>query len=199
MISRLEWTAGAELDATMYAALMGPGAPFEMRVEPVLGTEMSLFVQRPRSVLQILRTAAERFPDRNYLIFEDRTLTYGNVAAPIAAAVARLRDDYGVGPGDRVAIASANCAEYAITFWAATTLGAITVALNGWWTAPEMAYGITHTTPKVIFADQRRRERLDQAGDLGAPVVVFDGQWWGPQNPMTPNCLTRCSARTIRT
>ena len=181
MISRLEWTAGAELDPATYAALLGPGAPFEMRIESVLGTELPVFVNRPRSVLEILRSAAERFNDRDYLIFEDRTLTYGNVAAPIAAAVARLRDDFGVSPGDRVAIASANCVEYAITFWAATCLGAITVALNGWWTPPELNYGITLTAPKVVFADERRRQRLTEAGELGAPVVLFDGQWWGPE------------------
>ena len=35
---------------------------------------------------------------------------------------------------DRVAIASANRVEYVLSFWAATVLGAVTVALNGWWT-----------------------------------------------------------------
>lgn len=165
----------------MAAALIGPGAPFELRAEPVLTTTLPVFTSRPRSLLQLLSSAANRFPERDYLVFPERTLTYGNVQAPIAAAAQRLRDDFGIGRGDRVAIASANGVEYAITFWAATSLGAITVALNGWWTPPELAYGIAHTTPKVVFADTRRRERLAEAGNLGVPIVEFDGQWWGDE------------------
>jgi acyl-CoA synthetase (AMP-forming)/AMP-acid ligase II len=180
-LSRLEWTGGGALDAATAAAFVGAGAPFEIRVEPVLGTTLSVFAQRPRSLLQLLSSAATRFPDRDYLVFPDRTFTYGNVAPAIAAAARRLRDDFGIRNGDRVAIASANCAEYAVTFWAATSLGAITVALNGWWTSAELAYGINHTTPKVVFADDRRCERLADAGPVGAPVVAFNGRWWGEE------------------
>jgi acyl-CoA synthetase (AMP-forming)/AMP-acid ligase II len=189
-LSRLEWTAGDALDANMAAAFLGPGAPFEIAVEPVLGTTLPVFANRPRSLMQLLSTAAARFPERDYLVFPDRTLTYGNVTAPIAAAATRLRNEFGIGKGDRVAIAAANCAEYAITFWAATSLGAITVALNGWWTAPELAYGIAHTTPRVVFADARRRERLADAGPIEAPVVTFDGQWWGTESVDTHVPLT---------
>jgi acyl-CoA synthetase (AMP-forming)/AMP-acid ligase II len=179
--SHLDWTAGAALDEAVATALVGPGAPFELRTEPVLGTTMPVFASRPRSLLQLLASAATRFPERDYLVFPERTLTYGNVHTPVAAAAQRLRDDFGIGRGDRVAIASANGVEYAITFWAATSLGAITVALNGWWTPSELAYGIAHTTPKVVFADTRRHQRLTEAGELGVPIVEFDGQWWGDE------------------
>ena len=78
-----------------------------------------------------------------------------------------------MGRGDRVAIAAANCAGYALAFWAATSLGAVTVALNGWWTGPEMAYGLQLTRPRVLLGDGRRLERL--AGvDHGVPTVDFD-------------------------
>jgi acyl-CoA synthetase (AMP-forming)/AMP-acid ligase II len=191
-LSRLEWTTGAALDSATAAGFIGSGAPFEIAVEQVFGASLPVFANRPRSVLQLLTTAAARFPDREYLVFPDRTVTYGDVAAPIAAAAKRLRDEFDIGRGDRVAIASANCLEYAVTFWAATALGAITVALNGWWTAPELAYGIANTTPKVVFADARRCERLAEAGSVSAPVVAFNGQWWGaePADAQIPSVET---------
>jgi acyl-CoA synthetase (AMP-forming)/AMP-acid ligase II len=191
-LSRLEWTTGAALDSATAAGFIGSGAPFEIAVEQVFGASLPVFANRPRSVLQLLTTAAARFPDREYLVFPDRTVTYGDVAAPIAAAAKRLRDEFDIGRGDRVAIASANCLEYAVTFWAATALGAITVALNGWWTAHELAYGIANTTPKVVFADARRCERLAEAGSVSAPVVAFNGQWWGaePADAQIPSVET---------
>ena len=159
--------------------LMGPGAPFEMGDEDVLGATMPVFIKRPRSILAYLANAIETMPDRDYLVFPDRRVTFGGIAAPIAAAAQRLADDYGVGRGDRLAISSANVYDYAVTFWAATSLGAITVAMNGWWTAAESLDGLAVTTPKVIFADDPRADRLEAAGvELGAPLVRFGGPWW---------------------
>ena len=106
-------------------------------------------------------------------MFPDRELSFRSVLEPIASVAAALRDEYGVRKGDRVAIAAANCVEYAITFWAATALGALTVALNGWWTGPEMSYALELTTPRVLLGDERRLARVD-ASAVGCPVVVFE-------------------------
>jgi acyl-CoA synthetase (AMP-forming)/AMP-acid ligase II len=123
---------------------------------------------------------AARFGDRPYVVFPDRTLTYASMLDAATAIARALMEKYGIGKGDRVAIAAANCAEYAITFWATTMLGAITVAMNGWWTRPEMAYALELTEPCVLLGDRRRIERLADAelsDDL--PVVVFEDDFAG--------------------
>jgi acyl-CoA synthetase (AMP-forming)/AMP-acid ligase II len=159
--------------------LLGPGAPFEMQEEDVLGVRMPVFVRRQRSLWDLLTSAAERFPDRPYVVFPESRYTFSEILAPIAAAARVLRDEYGIGKGDRVAIASANCVEYVIAFWATTALGAVTVALNGWWTAPELQHGIELTSPKVVFADARRLERIEQiSGGVEMPVVPLESEWW---------------------
>ena len=68
-----------------------------------------------------------------------------------------------------------NTVEYALTFWATTALGAVTVGLNGWWTGEEIAYAVELTEPKVLFGDRRRLDRLDgvELPD-GLPVVSFE-------------------------
>jgi len=173
-VTTLSWPSEAVPESVL-TALTGPGAPFELREEEVLGAPMLVFAQRPRTLVELLRGAAERMGDRPYVIFPDRQYTFASILQPIAAVAAALRDEYGVGPGDRVAIVAPNTVEYALTFWATTALGAITVGLNGWWTGEEIAYAVELTEPKVLFGDRRRLERL--AGvDLpdGLPVLEFE-------------------------
>ena len=99
-----------------------------------------------------------------------------------------LRDEYGVGPGDRVAILAANCPEWIVTFWAAVSLGAIAVGLNGWWVGDEIRYGIADCGPSVLVADRKRLDRLE-GEDPGVPTIVieddFDRMWHAyPDEPL---------------
>lgn len=158
--------------------LMGPGAPFELTRESVRGVEMTVFARRAPHVPALLAGANERHPDRPYLVFPHVELTYAEVAARVVQAAQVLRDSYGIRKGDRVGIVGANSVEYAVTLWAAVSLGAIGVGLNGWWTGPELVYGIQLTAPKVVFGDERRLARLEGlpelAGDDMPPIQLFD-------------------------
>jgi acyl-CoA synthetase (AMP-forming)/AMP-acid ligase II len=174
---RLTWP-DPTLPESVYNGLVGPGAPFEIVTEDVLGTPMQVFKNRPRSLREMLLNAAERFSDRPYVVFPERTITYGEMPMAAAAVAKTLAEKYGVGPGDRVAIAAANSVEYALTFWATTMLGGITVAMNGWWTGPEMTYALELTEPTVLLGDRRRIERLDgETPPAELPVVVFEDEF----------------------
>jgi acyl-CoA synthetase (AMP-forming)/AMP-acid ligase II len=173
-VTTLVWPSEA-ISKTVLDTLTGPGGHFELREEEVLGARMLVFANRPRSIIAMLRGAAERLGDKPYVIFPDREYTFASILQPIAAVAAALRDQYGVGPGDRVAIVAPNTVEYALIFWATTALGAVTVGLNGWWTGEEIAYGVELTEPKVLFGDRRRLERLEGVelpADL--PVLSFE-------------------------
>ncbi|HZQ85189.1 MAG TPA: class I adenylate-forming enzyme family protein [Acidimicrobiales bacterium] len=168
----LRWPDGDRIPEPIRSGLLGPGAPFEMAQEEVLGTKMDVFVQRPRNLIGLLQSGAERFGDLPYLTFPDRAYTYRSIVPAVASVAAILRDTYGVGRGDRVAIAGANTADWVVTFWATTVLGGITVAMNGWWTGPEMAYGLELTRPTVLLGDERRLERLSGIVH-DVPTVMF--------------------------
>jgi acyl-CoA synthetase (AMP-forming)/AMP-acid ligase II len=171
----LRWHDDEQLTPEQRAALSGPGAPFERTVEDVLGAPVEVFVQRPRNLVQVLRDAVAQFGDRPYLFFPDETVTFSELPARAAAYAAVLADEYGVGKGDRVAFASANSLPYALAEWATVALGGIIVGLNGWWTGPELAYGVQLTTPKVLFGDEARLDRLAEVGitDGDVPMVPF--------------------------
>ncbi|MEX1008013.1 MAG: class I adenylate-forming enzyme family protein, partial [Acidimicrobiia bacterium] len=136
------------------------------------GETLQVFAQRPRNMRDVLVNAAERHADSPYLVFGNETVTYGELPGRVASYAAVLADEYGVGKGDRVAIASANTVEYALTLWACIVTGAIGTGLNGWWTGPELAYGVELTQPKVLIGDDPRLERIAESGaHIDAPIL----------------------------
>ena len=86
-----------------------------------------------------------------------------------------LSDRYGVKKGDRVAIAMRNFPEWVVAFWGITTLGAVVVPLNAWWSAEELQYGLEDSGSRVVFADEERAVRLSNVMlrlDLDACIVA---------------------------
>lgn len=146
------------------ARLTGPGRPFELVQEDVLGVAMSVMKNRGRAVGELL-AASRTWGDRDYLITSDRRVSFAEHAAAVSALARALREKYGVGKGDRVAIMAANTPEWVITFWASQVLGAIAVGLNGWWVPREVAYGLEHSRPSVLVVDAKRAAALEDVPD----------------------------------
>jgi acyl-CoA synthetase (AMP-forming)/AMP-acid ligase II len=179
-VTTLRNTDEEQLTPEQRELLCGPGAMFQRTTEVVLGAECEVFVQRPRSLVEVLRTSAEQFGDRPYLVFPDlrgggETVTFAQVPERAGAIARVLADEYGVDKGDRVAFASANSLDYALAQLAVVSLGAIIVGLNGWWTGPELVYGVELTEPKVLFGDDVRLERLAEVGFEGTPMLHVEG------------------------
>jgi acyl-CoA synthetase (AMP-forming)/AMP-acid ligase II len=170
--NRLTWP-GQPLPPGVAERLLGPGGPFELTTDEGSDSTVPVFEHRPRSVIEVLTSGAARFPNRPYLVFPERTLTFDSVVGAVARVAEGMQSRFGIGAGDRIGIASANNVEYALAFWAAAALGAIAVGFNGWWTGPELGYAARLTEPRVVFADQRRRERLIGI-DLDAPVLPLE-------------------------
>jgi acyl-CoA synthetase (AMP-forming)/AMP-acid ligase II len=172
MTGMLRWHDDDRLTPEQRAALAGPGAPFEQAEEEVLGARVQVFKNRPPHLRAVIESAAEQYGDRPYLVFPEETVTFAEAPARIGAIAAVLADEYGVEKGDRVAFASANSLAYALAEWAVVSMGAIVVGLNGWWTGSELAYGVELTTPKVLFGDAPRLERLEEVGITGGDVPL---------------------------
>ncbi len=156
-------------------ALTGPGGMFELTTEDVLGEELPVFAQRAPSLRAFLQMSAGH-GDKEYYIFDTgERCTYAQNLLNVAAVAASLTDR-GIGKGDRVAILSANNPAWITSYWAVVSLGAVVVAMNGWWAADEIKYGLDVAEPKVLLVDQRRAERLAgvDLGDLDTIVIETD-------------------------
>ena len=166
---RLEWSeSDLPLEPEARARLLGPGAPFELRRDVVLGRDMQVYVRRPLELGALLQLPPRE--DR-FLVFPDVELTYGETLDRVGGLATTLHDEHGIRPGDRVAVASANSLEYALVYWAVVAAGAVVVGLNGWWAPPELAYGAELTDPALVLADEPRLERLGIAG-VGAESLA---------------------------
>jgi acyl-CoA synthetase (AMP-forming)/AMP-acid ligase II len=174
-LAHLRWVGADNVAPEVTRAILGPGQPFELVSDVVLGTEVCVFANRPRTLRAALELCTDDLLDEPALISPTRHWSYRQMRQDIDALAALLREQYGVGVGDRVAMVSANSAEYALLMWAVVSLGAIVTGLNGWWTAAELQCGIDLTQPCLVAGDPRRLARL-QLGQLGpnTPVLVID-------------------------
>ncbi len=157
------------------AQLQGPGSLFESCPEEVCGQTLNVFKGRMSSLRQVLEFSASH-GDKEYILYEDRRISYAEHLQAVASVAKVLAEDYGVGKGDRVAILAANCPEWIVSFWAITSLGAVAVGLNGWWAHDEILFGIEDCEPALLIADRRRLERIKDAS-LSVPVVEIESQF----------------------
>lgn len=155
--------------AQVLGRLTGPGGPFEMVEEEVLGSRIPVFAQRRRALHELIAESVEH-GDRVYIATADRRITFAEHAAQVASLAQALRER-GIGPGDRVAINAANSPEWITTFWATVSVGAIAVAFNAWWSPREVAYGLEHSDPALLVADRRRVEALPETT---VPVLTIE-------------------------
>ena len=155
--------------------LTAAGGPFELAQEEVLGAPAAVFRARPPSLRALLAESAAR-GDAEYLVVDDgRRFSYAEHARRVASLAAALHARFGVGPGDRVAILAANGPEWIHAFWAAVSLGAVCVGLNGWWVRDEILYGLGDADPKLLLGDRKRLARIDGAS-LRMPVVELESE-----------------------
>ncbi|WP_067180583.1 class I adenylate-forming enzyme family protein [Microtetraspora niveoalba] len=156
-------STSADPRAAAFAAmtrLTGPGGDFELAEEDVLGARMRVYKNRARSLGEVLARSV-RHGERDYIVTADERLSFTEHAARVASLATALRDEYGVRPGDRVAINAANSPAWIISFWATIALGAVAVGYNAWWSRREVEYAIGHTEPVMVVADARRAALVD--------------------------------------
>ncbi|GAA0998131.1 class I adenylate-forming enzyme family protein [Acrocarpospora macrocephala] len=152
-------------------ALLGPGASFETEEIEVDGVTVRSFVRALDTIVDAFQSA-QAHADKVHLVFEDERLTFADVRRQALSVAQRLKSDFGIAQGDRVAIAMRNFPEFVAAFWGAAVLGAIVVPLNSWWTGSELHYAIRDSGAELVFADEERIERLSCAEDAATGLAV---------------------------
>ncbi len=175
------------------AELIGPGGAFELGTEEVLGESIKVFKNRDRSLRHIVLNSANH-GDNEHIICEDQRITFAQHLARVSAVANSLRDNYGVKPGDRVAILADNHPQWIITFWATVSIGGICAGLNGWWKRDEILHALEDAEPRLLVGDRKRLARIEGEA-LSFPVVcIEDGYaelergWDSSAAPALPDC-----------
>jgi long-chain acyl-CoA synthetase len=152
------------------AQLTAPGAPFEIETIEVRGIPLRSYKNAPPTVRH-LWLASAAFAEREYLIYQDERITYGEAHRQVAAIGAWLAEQ-GVSRGDRVAIAMRNYPEWLLIYWACVCMGVAAVGMNAWWVTEEIDYALKDSAPKVIFCDGERLARLLERPTMAADILV---------------------------
>ncbi len=142
----------------VWGEMTGPGGPFEVVTEDVLGAPTRCFKAAPANVRDVWLSSAQ-FAERDYLIYNDERLTYAQAHERVASIACWLQAQ-GVEPGDRVAIAMRNYPEWIQCYWAVLSIGAAAVGMNAWWVGEEVRYALEDSKPSVLICDHERLERF---------------------------------------
>jgi len=142
---------------TAIAALTAPGMDYEIVLGEVWGRHCRVFKNAPPTLRDLYQAASS---DETFLVFEDERYTFAETNERVAQIANILVDRFSVQKGDRVAISMRNYPEWIFAFNAATSIGAIAVAMNSLWLSEEMEFGLKDSGAKVLFADQERLDRL---------------------------------------
>ncbi len=152
------------------ARLTAPGMAYELVTVAVDGIPRRVFRNAPVSLRQMFEETAS---DKTFIVYENERLTFAEAWREAGRIGALLQREFGVGKGDRVAISMRNFPEWILAFTAATSIGAIAVAMNALWQSEELAYGLRDSGAKALFADQERLDRLAHcSADLDVPVIA---------------------------
>ncbi|MGQ0433200.1 MAG: class I adenylate-forming enzyme family protein [Microthrixaceae bacterium] len=154
------------------AQVTAPGERYEVQTIEVDGVAVRAFTNAPASLREIFASARGRGED-TFLVYEDERWTFTEAMTHVDALAALLVDHYGVAPGDRVAIGMRNYPEWVIAFAAITSIGAVSVSLNAWWTTDELDYALEDCGATVLIADAERVERALVACErLGCRILA---------------------------
>ncbi|HEX2764169.1 MAG TPA: class I adenylate-forming enzyme family protein [Allosphingosinicella sp.] len=106
------------------------------------------------------------------VIAGEERLTFAELNATADRAARALVGGWGVGKGDRVAVAMRNCPAWIVAYMAALKAGATATLVNGWWQSDELRHGLGLTEPSLVICDPPRAKTLAATGSGAASVTL---------------------------
>ncbi len=147
------------LDAAI-AAITAEGGQLAVTRETIRGVSYPVFAHAPPSLRDFFGFFVPAHREKEFLVYFDQRLTFGQVEAEALRIGAMLQHRYGIAKGDRVAIAMRNYPEWISCFMGAIGIGAVVVPMNAWWQSEELAYGLGDSGARLVLCDEERLRRI---------------------------------------
>ena len=126
------------------------------------------------SLAAVLAEPAWRRPDKTAVIQGAERLSYAQLWAEALGQAAALRE-FGVRPGDRVALMSPNVTDFPRSYYAILAAGAVVVPVHMLLTPEEISYILRDSGAKLLIAHVIRAEDAVKAGALADVPVRLVG------------------------
>ncbi len=141
------------------AQLTAPGQMFELDEVDINGYRYRNYASLPQNLNAYYQFMLQH-AQKDFAVYKDERYTFEQGLAHSNEFAAALVNRYGVKKGDRVAILSRNNPQWLMAFIAITSIGAVAVPMNSWWTTEELDYGFEDSGAKVVIADRPRINSL---------------------------------------
>jgi len=112
--------------------------------------------------------------------------TWAGLAARVAGAATGLREEFGLAPGDRVAIVMRNRPEYLEALFAIWHAGLVAVPVNARLHRDEIGYILGDSGAAVVLTDD---DHADDVESLDVPSVSAPGERWDRLTSAMPGAL----------
>ena len=123
------------------------------------------------NLAHLLLRAGRSRPENVALAVGDRVFSrYGELAGRVAALAGWLRGEAALTPGDRVALAMTNCAEYIETMYAAWHAGLTVVPINAKLHPTDFAYIFEQSGARLCFATEDLAPALAPVAEASAAM-----------------------------
>ena len=133
---------------------------------------------RPLSIASGLRAAAGRTPDKVALREGERELTYARLRDRLERVSGGVRDGFGLGRGDNVAILAPNCLEYPEIVAGASSAGVAVATLNPRLVAREIKFICDDCGARALFVAPALEEMARSIEFRTVEtIVVLDGRY----------------------
>ena len=114
----------------------------------------------PGPLFKVLEDTCKRCADREAIVAEDGRLTYTGLKAHVDAA-AKSMMGLGLQRGDHIGILLGNSAKWAVLYYAAASIGLVTVPLNTRFRVEELGYALKHEDIKALFTTDSFLAKID--------------------------------------
>ena len=108
---------------------------------------------------EFLTISSAIVPDRDAIIFDDKRITFGELAERVNR-LANAMADLGVEAGDRIGVMQVNCNEHIETYFATAKLDAILVPINFRARSEELSFMLNDSGVKLIVLGARYQDML---------------------------------------
>src|SRR5688572_32686253 len=98
--------------------------------------------------------SAARYPDKPFLIFFEKALTFARFKEEAELLAGFLQQDCGVAPGDRVLLVMQNSPQFILSYYGILRANAVVVPVNPMSVTSELEHYVTDSGAKVALVAQ---------------------------------------------
>jgi len=134
----------------------------------------------------LIRLQADSGPDRSAILFEDRSISYGELYEEVTRA-AQMLLGLGIRRGDRLGLMFPNRPEMLILYCACFRIGAVVVPVNTRYQRPEIEYALDHSECRLLIVDETflpKVENLDRSISSLDRILVRRSDWEGDESAL---------------